>query len=208
MFQPARPPSPTKNMKWPWSKSQPEKRGTENPNYTALWLMQAAQMAKAGSVVALEGLGIVQASYRIVERAFQSIVVQTKAPITIPPALLGAIGRGLIARGEWAGLLDVRSGRIRILPALTDNVYGQSPYPQDWSYHLTIPAPNGTTSGIYPAAQVIHPREGCLPETPWKGNSSLQLALATGDLAKKIETLAIEEFQSPTGWIIPVPPTG
>ena len=85
-------------MKWPWSKSQPEQpaaesqpeqRAAENPNYTALWLMQAAQMAKAGSVVALEGLGIVQASYRIVERAFQSIVVQTKAPITIPPALLG-----------------------------------------------------------------------------------------------------------------------
>ena len=179
-----------------------------NVDYTALYLAHAIN--KALRPLHVDGLAYVQACYAFIERAFQLAEITTTMALHIPATLRGLIGRELIKNGEFVGRIDVRGRtrgmRVEITPAQSQTILGNDPSPSQWRYQLTIPSPTGTSMfHNLSAAQVLHPRQGATLETPWMGRGSLQMSIATGELATRLEEILENILNSPVGHIIPLP---
>lgn len=172
-------------------------------DYTALYL--ASTISRSLSPLNVDALAYVQGSYGLIERAFQLADIETEIPLNIPPTLRGLMARELMRAGEFVGKIDFHKNEFRIIPAQSQTVIGKSPYPDQWTYQLTIPSPTGNKAETISAAGVVHPRQNASLESPWIGRSSLLSAFDSGRLASSLEVVLGDLLNSPIGSIIPVP---
>ena len=120
---------------------------------------------------------------------------------TLTPGLLSMMGRELIRRGEWLGLIEVKNGVPIIYPVAYVTVNGGYD-PDSWTYELTLAGPD-RTSTLYSvgAERVIHIRYAQDPERPWRGVGPIQAAALAGRLsAETLEALG-DEASGPRGLI-------
>ena len=120
--------------------------------------------------------------------------------------LLGA--RSLIRRGEIVLKIEVRGGRVILLPAAQHDIDG-GPRPDSWLYqvHLSGPGRTETTQRV-PAAGVLHLTYGTDPERPWRGLGPLGFAQLAGRLSAGTVTALGDEMRTPIAQFIPVPKDG
>ena len=120
----------------------------------------------------------------------------------ITPALLGAIGRDLILRGES---LVVQSGEHLTRAAVWD-VKGNSLDPDQWQYIAELPVPNGgQVKQTFAGSEVAHPRYSTDSTSPWSGISPLVRAGLGSKLIANIESKLGQETSGPVGSLLPVP---
>lgn len=159
-----------------------------------------------GAASDVRALAALEAAVGTWERAFAAATVMPAVPRlrALSPACLAMIGRALASQGEIAFAIDVRGGKVMLLPASAIDVFG----PVDrWRYRLDVFGPSETTTLEMPADAVLHFRIGVDARMPWRGRDPLRYAAASGRLAAAIERALADDARIPTGRVIPIPGT-
>ena len=191
--------------KWPW---ETEKRATGGTNSSYTDALIRTIVNQAGSTVANpSATGALEMASGTIARAFMAAEVSGPESVmaTLTPGLLAMMGRELIRRGEWLGLIEVKNGRPMIYPVAYVTVNGGYD-PDSWTYELTLAGPD-RTSTLYSvsAERVIHIRYAQDPERPWRGVGPVQAAALAGRLsAETLEALG-DEASGPRGSFLPTP---
>lgn len=184
-------------MKLPWFL-----KGEEHRAYTEAYI-EAAFAAASGEVVAgmLASLEVVAGWW---QRAFQAVDVQPAGVVAdLLGPHMGAIGRGLVTRGEIVFAIDTDGDSMALLPASECDVYG-GPNPSSWAYRLTLTGPTETITRTLSSDRVLHLMYA--PSThSWRGVSPLLESSTTRTLLSNMETRLSEETGMGVGAVIPVP---
>ena len=192
-----------KKATWPWEKRA---TGGTNSSYTDTLIRTIVNQA-GGTVANPSATGALEMASGTIARAFMAAEIDGPESImaTLTPGLLSMIGRELIRRGEWLGLIEVKGGRPMVYPVAYVTVNGGYD-PETWTYELTLAGPDRTSS-LYSvsAERVIHIRYAQDPERPWRGVGPIQAAALAGKLsAETLEALG-DEASGPRGSFLPTP---
>ena len=188
-------------MRWPW-KQRAEVRAAPYTDSVVRMLEAAASGTSVGDPSAIAAL---EAAAGLYARCFAA--AEVSVPGLVPPQVRALIGRSLIRRGESLHLIEVRGGRISLVPAGSWLVAG--PWPEErWVYRLDTFGPSGSAVHYAASAGVVHCRFSVHSERPWEGVSPLGWAATTGTLAANLETRLGEEAGGSVGHVVPIPQDG
>ena len=124
-------------------------------------------------------LAVAEACAGIVGRCFAAARVEGADMLT--PDQLEIVGRSLVLRGEYIGLLTAAGG---LVPVSSADVLGGDPDPMTWGYRCQYMTPSaGSMSIVAPADAVLHVRTGASRAMPWRGRSPLSGAMGDVELA-------------------------
>ena len=127
-------------------------------------------------------LAVAEACAGLVGRCFAACRVDGADMLT--PDQLEIIGRSLILRGEYIGLLTATGG---LVPVSSADVLGRDADPMSWGYRCQYMTPSaGSMSIVAPAAAVLHVRTGASRSAPWRGRSPLSGAMSDVELAAAV----------------------
>ena len=191
-------------MRWPWQTEQRDSSFTDS--LVALIVSQAsgATLAKPAATGALE------ASASIIARCFAAAVVSgpDRYREALGPSTLSMIGRALIRQGEIVFAIEVRGGRLMLLPASSWDVTGDVD-PASWTYRLTLGGPSRlTTLDPVPSEGMVHIKYQSDPDQPWRGVSPLSSAALAGRLSAETMMALADEASGPRGMLLPTPVDG
>ena len=174
--------------------------------YTDLLLDAIMRRAAAGEAITNVALGAVQVAAGLVARAL-TVAIPSGDMGLLRPSVLYDIGFDLVRRGQSLWLLRVDpDGRAQLLRADTaDPVVHGGADPRSWKYVLTLGAPSQQQSVEVGAESVAHFRINCEALTPYRGRAPLQLAAATGQLARALSGSLGDESSVTVARILALP---
>ena len=178
----------------------------ETRNYETMILNQVLATATGSSTADAGALGALETAAGVWARAFAGarVTPQNRRTKVLTPAVLSAIARRLVRRGEACFLIDVdRGGQLHLIEASTWSVTGGARRP--WRYQVTITGPSATETQWVSGEQVVHPMYAFSELQPWRGLGPLQWAVATGRLGIELEKALSDESSGPRGNLIAVP---
>ena len=155
--------------------------------------------AEAGGTVADPGaLAIAESCIGLWERAIQAATVTPASMALLPvnPVVLALAGRSLAARGEFVAIIDTSGDGLKLIPASGWDVRGFAD-PETWFYRVDQIGPSGSVTDTHSGAAVLHFRIGADSRTPWRGQSPLRRASASGELAARVEASLSKEMKMP-----------
>ena len=192
-------------MRWPWSK-----RETRDSSFTDTLIAQIVSQASGGTLARPAATGALEASASIIARCFAAAVVSGPDHFVaaLGPSTLSMIGRSLIRQGEVLFAIEIRDGRVVLIPAASWDVTGEHD-PASWTYRLTLGGPSRLTT-LSPVAgeAMIHVRLQADPEQPWRGVSPLASAAIAGRLSAETMQALSDEVSGPRGFLLPSPVDG
>ena len=192
-------------MKWPWSK-----RETRDSSYTDTLIQTILSTATGASIATPTATGALESAAGLVARSFAGATVQAPASmaLAISPAFLSLVGRSLIRYGELAVYVHVRNGTLRLTPAASHDVKGDSD-PETWTYELHLAGPSRYWSVDHvPAESVLHFRYQVDPGRPWRGIGPIESASLAGKLSSATISALADEAGGPRGQLLPIPVDG
>ena len=185
-------------------KRKPEKRQAES-GYTSR-LLAADMSIASGNELKLNTIhSALVACANLVERSILGSMVSGSPAVNHVTA--SRIARELMLTGEAVRLIDVRDGKVDLLPVSNWTITSQAGMtnPRDWNYKLTLPAPGGSITRNVTNESVIHVRLHVDPARPWEGRNPLAACPAFADASRRLERFLEIELRTPVGKIIPVP---
>ena len=190
-------------MRWPWSNR--EKR---QASYSEA--VSSALLSVASGVGNFKQTGAVEMAASTVGKALALSAVSPSDNRTsgLTPSLLASIGRQLVVRGEAVFVIEIRAGSVRLIPASSFDVSGDSLFPEDWTYRCDVSSPSASRTLTRPYEAVLHFRYSYDPGSPWRGVGPLTRARLTAALAANLESSLGNQAKAPTGQLIPVPGPG
>ena len=190
---------------WPWPK-----RETRDSSYTDTLIAQIVSQASGATLAKPAATGALESAAGIVSRCFAASDISGPDAFkaALGPATMSMIGRALIRQGEIVFAIEVRDGRVVLLPAASWDVTGDVD-PASWNYRLTIGGPSRTTT-LEPVASegMIHVRYQSDPEQPWRGVAPLKSAAIAGRLSAETMMALADEASGPRGFLLPIPTDG
>ncbi|MDE0289437.1 MAG: phage portal protein [bacterium] len=162
-----------------------------------------------GQVVKATATAAVQTCAGLYARAFASAEIDGPSPIVeaFHPGLRAMAGRALIRQGEIVFVVDVRNGRMVLLPAADHDISGGHD-PATWQYRVTLSGPSSTISREVPADRVLHFKFETDPDRPWRGISPIESAALAGRLSAETTSALADEASMTTGSLLPIPTDG
>ena len=191
-------------MRWPWQ------RETRDSSYTDSIVALIAEQASGATLAKPAATGALEASASIVARCFAAADVSgpDRYREALGPSTLSMIGRSLIRQGEIVFAMEVRGGRLMLIPAASWDVHGDVD-PESWRYRLTLGGPSRlSTLEPVPANDMIHIRYQSDPERPWRGVAPLASAALAGRLSAETMMALADEASGPRGMLLPTPVDG
>ena len=192
-------------MRWPWSN-----RETRDSSFTDTLVQTIVAQASGATHAQPASTGALEASASIVARCFAaaSVAGPDQFVAALGPSTLSMIGRSLIRQGEILFAIEIREGRVVLLPAASWDVEGDAD-PASWSYRLTLGGPSRLTT-LEPVAanSMVHVRLQADPEQPWRGVSPLASAALAGRLSAETVMALADEASGPRGYLLPSPVDG
>ena len=182
----------------------PEHR-SESESYSEQMLDEALSRAR-GITADPRALAAVELAAGMIGRAFATATpnpVDTRSA-ALTPETLARIGRALVLRGEWLGVIVVNDAGVMLLPASSWDVHGAAD-PNTWRYRVNLPAPSGTYTVLREAAAVVHVRINSPEETPWIGVSPIRKAGLSATLAAQVERTLGGESKIQSARLAPLP---
>ena len=192
-------------MMWPFNRSEPEREVRESQPFTDSVVAAILAEAAGSATASPAATGALEAAANVYARAFAAARVTGSEAIT--PACLALLGRNLIRRGEDLHVIDVRRGRVRLIPVGSWDVRGGWDE-SGWWYRTDLFGPSGNVTRLVPSDSVLHFRYAVDSARPWHGIAPLAWAASTGALAARLELRLAEEAGFPVGAVIPVPEDG
>ena len=196
-------------MKWPWSRSEPERERRESQPFTDAVIQAIVSQAEGSTPGDPAAIAALETAAALYSRAFAAAKVTpaTAATEAITPAFMSLVARNLIRRGEDMHLIEVRNGAVRLAPCGSWDVRGDDD-PETWLVRGDLFGPSGNRTVFRPHAAFIHARYAVDPARPWYGIGPLGWARHTGTLAANLENKLGQEAGGPVGHVIPVPTDG
>ena len=154
--------------------------------------------------------GAMEACSGLVGRCFAAAKVEgpPMAQAALTPSVLTLIGRQLLRTGAYLGVIDVRDGRLQLLPAASWDVRGGYS-PETWAYRVTLIGPDSQATLDPVAAEgVVHVLYSVEPGRPWLGQGPLQQATIAGRLSAEVGQALADEAAGPRGSLLPIPVDG
>ena len=190
---------------WPWSN-----RETRDSSYTDTLIQTIVNQASGSTLAQPAATGALESCASIIARCFAAATV--KGPDVfmkaLGPGVLSHVARSLIRQGESVLYMDVRDGRLSLMPCAFWDVDGDAE-PETWRYRLTVPGPDRyTTLERVPATGVVHVRYMTDPGRPWLGVGPLQSASLAGRLSAEVSQSLADEASGPRGSLLPTPTDG
>ena len=188
----------------------PFKRETRDSSYTDSIVALIAEQASGATLARPAATGSLEAAASIVARCFAAADVSgpDQYVAALGPSMLSMIGRGLIRQGECLFAIDIRDGRVVLIPAASWDIHGEHD-PASWSYRLTLGGPSRlTTLEPVPSNAMVHIRYQADPEQPWRGVSPLKSAAIAGRLSAETMQALADEASGPRGVLLPIPTDG
>lgn len=121
------------------------------------------------------------------------------------PLMLHEVGRALVLRGEALFVIEVRGGRVELIPAGHWDVSGTA---RRWVYRCDLAGPSGSETVTRPAEAVLHFRINAEASEPWRGRSMLEVADSSAKLTAALEESLATEAENPTLLLVPAPSEG
>ena len=175
----------------------------ENRNYTdaivGRILAQAGQAAAdAGQTSGLE------IAAGLIARGFAAAEIEGPSSFNPPgPAMLSAIGRDLIAKGECVvtriGGAWIRASSFDV-SGLGDEL--------GWKYRITFGGPSSTLTRDLAGSMVVHVRYSTDPDSPHTGIGPMERASLAADMHSNLELRLGEQSSAYAGSLIPIPSDG
>lgn len=191
-------------MRWPWQREpEPEVRQSQGGSFgeaVASAFFDAALGTTAPSPLAT---GAMEIAAGLWARGFAASEVMGDRG-ALPAPTLAHIARELCRRGESLHVIDVRAGRVVLVPVGTWDVRG-GPSPDEWFYRADVFGASDHRTYLLPATSVLHVRYAFDAERPWQGVSPMTFARRTGALAANLETRLGQEAGAAVGHLLPVP---
>lgn len=185
---------------WPWRDKREDAAPAPSQDAVVAALLQTqAASLPVGATAALETAAGLYA------RALALAEVSPSTPATrlLTPAVLAAMGRGLIVNGESVHILAADLDGAYLQQVGAWEVLGRSPRPSSWRYRCDIPTPSATLTRVVPEGELVHPKYSVRPGTPWKGLSPVGgNAPLSQNLAGKLEQSLVKEMSLPTGMMV------
>ena len=126
------------------------------------------------------------------------------------PALTATVralmARNLIRSGQDYHEIEVRSGRVVLVPVGYAYPYSGSPNEMEWVYQSSVDTPSGNRTRWVLGAAMLHTRASVDPARPWVGIPAWRWASSAGSLAAYSEKRLAEEASGAVGRVIPLPP--
>ena len=191
-------------MRWPW---QSEKRDS---SFTDTLIAQIVSQASGGTLARPAATGALEASASIVARCFAAADVSgpDQFVAALGPSTLSMIGRSLIRQGEILFAIEVRGGRVVLIPAASWDIHGDVD-PASWNYRLVLGGPSRlTTLSPVPSEAMVHVRLQADPGQPWRGVAPLASAAIAGRLSAETMQALADEASGPRGFLLPSPVDG
>ena len=136
----------------------------------------------------------------IIARALSRATIRPAHP-AVTPAYLRRVGYDLVRNGEHLAVIEVRRGRVSLLPASTWTHHGERP----WRVVAQLPAPQGTATRNVVEAGTVAVLWAENELQPWRGVGPLSGASLTAALlANAHRSLGAEQAQPAKG-LLPVP---
>lgn len=173
--------------------------------------VDAAVRAAAGSAAERDATAAAEFAAVTWARALATADVSPAVSRTAPlsPAVLAAVGRDLVARGESVWSVSIEGGRPALTRACGYEIRGSSPRRDDWRYVLELAAPDGVRRRVgVPSLAVFHAVWSTDPGRPWRGVGPLRRANLAADLAAAVESRLCGEAEGPSGYVLPIPKDG
>ena len=128
-------------MRWPWQTEQ------RDSSFTDTLIAQIVSQASGGTLAKPAATGALEASASIVARCFAAADVSgpDQFVAALGPSTLSMVGRSLIRQGEVLFAIEVREGRVVLIPAASWDVTGDHD-PASWSYRMTLGGPSRLTT--------------------------------------------------------------
>ena len=193
-------------FRWPWHMGDNLERRADS-SYTDA-LVQAITANAGGQTTAFPtATAALEACAGLVGRAFAAadITGPDRVVRILTPDCMNLIGRSLIRKGEIVLMIDVRDGRLWLLPASDHDVNGGTE-PDAWTYRVNLGGPDRQrTFRRVQADGVVHVRYSTDNERPWKGYGPLQTAQLAGRLSAETVAALADEASGPRGQLLPVP---
>ena len=191
---------------WPFTKQ----RETRDSSYTDAVVALLAEQASGGTLARPAATGALEASASIVARCFAAcdVAAPDAFKAALGPSTLSLIGRSLVRQGEILFAIEIRDGRVVLIPAASWDVTGEHD-PASWTYRLVLGGPSRlTTLSPVPNEGMIHIRLQSDPEQPWRGVSPLASAAIAGRLSAETMQALADEASGPRGMLLPTPVDG
>ena len=116
------------------------------------------------------------------------------------------VARNLIRAGQDYHEIEVRRGRVVLVPVGYAYPYSGSPNELDWVYQSSVYTPSGNRTQWVLGAAMLHCRHSVDPARPWVGIPAWRWASSAGSLAAYTEKRLAEEASGAVGRVIPLPP--
>lgn len=170
-------------------------------------ILAAAHAAARGELSGAAETAAREVAGRRIARIFQSARLRAPAAPALAgiltPACLGDVARRVVMQGEAAALVWWRGANDAILlPADDVDVQAGGADPATWLYQLSIPAPTGTITGVWPRGDVFHVAQDPDLVAPWRGTSPSGTVAAAEMPARARRGLSAEHAM-PANRIIP-----
>ncbi len=188
---------------WPFGRTEKRSAGA---GYTDAVVDALLHHAAGGTKADPSETAALEAAAGQYARAFALAQVVPANPATRPltPAVLAAMARDLIRRGECLHLIEADRDGVRLLPVASWDVRGQAD-PSTWRYRVVMSGPSSTITRSVPGAAVVHGRYSTDPARPWCGISPLKWASLTGRLHAELESALADEAGGTRGHVLPIP---
>ena len=190
-----------------WMRFRREERADASYSDTLIRYLQANT---AGiTTTSPQSLGPVELAAGFVARSF-SVAEVKGAPdnvlAALSPLFLASVGRSLIKQGECLYLIQVANdGSIELTQAAAWDISGGLS-PSSWRYSGHFATPDGSrTFTNLPADSVLAIRHNVEARAPWRGRSSLDLAVTAAQLASHSSEALRDEMSGPRGSVMAMP---
>ena len=192
-------------MRWPWTKPE-----TRDSSYTDALIASIVTNATGATIATPTATGALESAAGLVARSFAGATVNAPTALSgaLTPGFLSLVGRSLVRYGEIAFYVHVRGGTLRLTPAASHDVKGDSE-PETWTYELHLAGPSRYWSVDHvPSESVLHFRHQVDPGRPWRGVGPIESAALAGKLSTATISALADEAGGPRGHLLPIPVDG
>ena len=194
-------------MRWPWSKSKPERRSTAQGYTAGITAAFETGALEGGAEHAPLATAALESASGLYARAMAAAVVTGADDVAhaLTPSVLSLIARNLIRRGEDHHRIYVRAGRLVLEPVGFAYAHGAGPDPMRWTYNATLYGPTDSRHEWVPAASMLHTRYSVDASRPWLGVPPWSWAATTGQAIAALDRMVAREAAAPHGHLLGVP---
>ena len=199
-------------MRWPWSKSEPERRQSGG-GYTDA-IVAAIEAQASATVADVSSTAAIESAAGALSRALMSAEVEGPGWVrdAVSPPWLAQVGRSIVREGSSLSVVVMDGiGGVELVPAAFWNFENVNPGAQEgerestWQARVTTYGPSTSYTRLLPRDRLVFLRWGTSPGTRYRGQGPTSWAHTTARLQGEAERSLADEAGGPLAQLLTTP---